>query len=182
MRLVQSNPVLLNQTFFFQFQELTAICDELIAKVGSWQDQYRAECKTKLVKTGQTYSSDYRTEPRRQNKLSNSRDNLPASRLRRDRSFVLETSSEVLLRRQRSASRESTPTLRHGSRMTRPVSVPYGTSGVGLHTLATSSDHSVSTTPRRSHSDCYTRSSPKQVRKFKAPSKKMWIPVYRRNT
>ena len=152
--------------------------------MGSWQDQYRAECKTPSVRTGHTYVSDYRTEPR-QNKHSNSRDNLPASRLRRDRSFVLESSSEVLLRRHRSASRESESSLRPGARMTRPVSVPYGPSSVGgLHRLcSSSSDHSViSTTPRRSHSDCYTRSSPKQVRKFKPSSKKMWITVSRRKT
>jgi len=160
-------------------EELTAICDELIAKVGSWQDQYRAECKTRLVKTGQTNVRSYRTDVR-QTKHSNSRDNL----LRRDGSFVLETSSEVLLRRQRSASRESPPTLRQGSRMTRPVSVPSGSMDVGLHGLASTSDHSVrSTTPRRSHSDCYTRSSPKQIRKFRpSSSKKMWISVSRLNT
>ena len=95
---------------------------------------------------------------------------------------MLDSSREVQLRRQRSASRENAQTLRHGTRLSRPVSVPYGNSDINLQTIGrvtssgygTSSTSGSGTTPRRSHSDCYTRSSPKPVRKFKIPnSKKM---------
>ena len=95
----------------------------------------------------------------------------------RDRSFVLD-SREVQLRRQRSASREKAQTLRSGTRLSRPVSVPFGGSDQVPELNTSRNRHSLeptitTTTPRRSHSDCYTRSSPKPMRKFKPPSRKV---------
>ena len=190
---------------FSHFQELTAICDELISKVGSWQEQYAASCKTKILQT----RSEHRSYNSRDNSDYNKQNNVSEFKppgVPRDRSFVLDSAhtQEVQLRRQRSSSRESARTLRHGTRMTRPVSVPYGPSdsltlqtlsgdrGRGRHSpgpteslpLQTLSGdrgrgrHSLgaATTPRRSHADCHTRSSPKVVRKFKvSPNRKKWF-------
>ena len=164
------------------FQELTAICDELISKVGSWQEQYAASCKTKILQTRNEHRSYH---PRRDNsdykQYSDNEFKQTSSGLPRDRSFVLDKSSEVQLRRQRSASRENAQTLRHGTRLTRPVSVPYGNSDqISLQTLSGDGGrarHSMGAgtgaTPRRSHADCHTRASPKVVRKFKvSPNRK----------
>jgi len=84
------------------------------------------------------------------------------------------------MRRQRSASREKAQTMRQGTRLNRPVSVPYGNSdnvellsgGGGKNRLSLDTTPGSSSTPRRSHSDCYTRSSPKPFRKYKSPTKK----------
>ena len=91
---------------------------------------------------------------------------------------MLDSSREVQLRRQRSASREKAQTMRQGTRLNRPVSVPYGNSdnieiqSGGKNRLSLDSTPGSSSTPRRSHSDCYTRSSPKPFRKYKSPTKK----------
>ena len=154
--------------------------------MGSWQEQYAASCTTKLHQTRTEQRSSYPRDIRDSDSdLTYRHQPLP-----RDRSFVLDRGERgVQLRhppRHRSSSRGESPRtdiLRHGggSRPARPVSVPYAGSDLAMSGArsrlsleggAAVTATGLSTTPRRSHSDCYTRSSPNVVRKFKVSSRK----------